>query len=197
MRKRKIDVLRTEGILELLEDQGDEERDIEKVFLEPPDEENISEEESSNEDEGGTLRNLSRRQKMTNCEVVYAGAIDDDEEDDPINEEELAKYIRDVLDHSLSNVETDLLETPPLFVLFLSDVLRTEGILELLEDQGVEERDIEKVFLEPPDEENISEEESSNEDEGGTLSNLSRRQKMTNCEVVYAGAIDMTRKMTL
>ncbi|XP_036317498.1 piggyBac transposable element-derived protein 3-like [Rhagoletis pomonella] len=114
MRKRKIDVLRTEEILELLEAQSDDERDIEKIFLEPPDEENFSDEDSSNEDEGGTLRNLSKRQRMTNCEVVYAGTFDDDfEEDNPVAEDELAKYIKDVLEHSSSNVETNLLETPP------------------------------------------------------------------------------------
>lgn len=54
--------------------------------------------------------------------------------------------------------------------------------LQVDESEGLEVRDI---FIEPPDPNALSDEDSANEDEGGTIDNLSSRQLAANAEVVY------------
>lgn len=43
-----------------------------------------------------------------------------------------------------------------------------------------------EIFIEPPDPNSISDEDSADEDEGGLIDNLSSRQLSTNVEVVFS-----------
>lgn len=64
---------------------------------------------------------------------------------------------------------------------------------QLIDEEEAEEefmRDVEGIYIEPPDEDgNISDEDEANENEGGTVDALSRRQLNAGCELVLRNGV--------
>lgn len=56
---------------------------------------------------------------------------------------------------------------------------------EIVEELQKDESKISKIYIEPPDLNTLSDEDSTIKDQGGTLNNLSSRQLSANDEVVF------------
>ncbi|XP_050338063.1 uncharacterized protein LOC126764418 [Bactrocera neohumeralis] len=75
----------TDEMLDYLESLQSDDEDIDKVYLEPPDEGQVSDEDPGEEDCGGTIENLSKKQLQAPCELVCTTNDDDIPVDDALN----------------------------------------------------------------------------------------------------------------
>ncbi|XP_050340653.1 piggyBac transposable element-derived protein 3-like [Bactrocera neohumeralis] len=114
-------------MLDYLESLQSDDEDIDKVYLEPPDEGQVSDEDSGEEDCGGTIENLSKKQLQAPYELVCTTNDDDIPVDDALNntDDDIANLIEDVLQNSFQNIGTNLLTESP-----SSSIQRPPEILE-------------------------------------------------------------------
>lgn len=93
----------------------DEDDEVLKMYMEPPNEEgNLSGEDSADEDSGGNLDNLPKQQLQVPCELVIRSSADDSQVADYCDDVDvdITNFITDVLDNSSQNLSVGLLQSP-------------------------------------------------------------------------------------